>query len=86
MLGSQLHSNSRWRHQFKPGQPVACRIVSKIDGGYSVEFGTDRVSGFLPTHQPVALGSQLLLQFLGYKDHTPLFNATYGLHVYATMG
>lgn len=83
MLGSQL--NSRWKHQFKPGQPVSCRVVAIVQGGYKVEFGQDKISGFLPTHQSVAIGTQLLLQFLGYKDQLPLFNASYGLQAYAAL-
>lgn len=86
MLGSQFQSNSRWTHQCKPGQAVACKIVERINGGYSIEFGPERVKGFLPTQRPVAPGSQLLLQFLGYKNNVPVFNASYGLNAFATVG
>jgi hypothetical protein len=86
MLGMQSQNNARWKTQCRPGQPVACWIVAKLEGGYKVEFGPDRVSGFLATHQQVALGSQILLQFLGYKNQVPFFNASYGTQAYATMG
>ena len=84
MLGAQF--NSRWKHQYKPGQPVACRILAKVADGYTVEFGTERITGHLPTRQQIAPGTQLLLQFLGYKNQVPSFNASYGLAAYASIG
>lgn len=84
MLGNSI--NSRWKHQFKPGQAVTCRILAEVEGGYTVEFGPEKVTGFLPTHLPVATGTQLLLQFLGYKNQQAIFNASYGLTAFAASG
>lgn len=78
MLGAPL--NNRWKHQWKPGQAVPCRVVAKAEGGYSIEFGPDRLKGFLPCQSAIVIGTEMLLQFLGYRNQVPVFSANYGLH------
>ncbi|GEM_PF-2858276 len=77
MLGGPL--TNRWKHQCKPGQAVDCRIVGRTDGGYTVQFGTQGITGFLPSNEVISAGTHMLLQFVGYKNQVAVFNPVYGL-------
>jgi hypothetical protein len=69
---------NRWGNQNKPGQVVPCRILAKVYGGYDVEYGPRHLKGFLPTEGALTLGVELLLQFVGYRDHRAVFNLLHG--------
>jgi hypothetical protein len=76
MLGSSSNNN-RWKHQVKPGQVVACRIINTGEGGYHIEFG-NKLRGFVTTTAALAIGAETLMQFVGYKNQLAIFNIGFG--------
>lgn len=76
-LGSSM--GSRWKSANRPGQAMTCSIVAKVDGGYDVVCGPDRLRGYVPTESALAVGVEMLLKFIGYQNHVAVFSVLYGL-------
>ncbi len=76
MLGSN-NSFARWGSQLRPGQAVPCRVLNKVEGGYTVSFGPN-LKGLLTTDRLMTAGAELLVQFVGYRNHIAHFNSSYG--------
>ena len=77
-LGSSL--GSRWKNVSRPGQAMTCSIVAKVDGGYDVVCGPNRLRGYVPTESALAVGMEMLLKFLGYRNHVAVFSVLYGIN------
>lgn len=66
---------------FFPGQNLACKIIRREPGGYSVSVGKQRLQGFLPTQTELEIETEVIATYVCHHNGRMLMSARFSTKI-----